>query len=70
MFIPTTSLATLAVIAVGTGSATALAADTANVTPQTTLKAGQISPIRIPGRVGRAHPGRLVSDQPGSGAAP
>lgn len=49
MFIPRTSLATVAVLAVGAGSATAVAAGTASVTPQPTLKAGQISPIRIPG---------------------
>jgi hypothetical protein len=49
MFIPRMSLATLAVLAVGAGSATAVAADPANVVPQPTLKAGQISPIRIPG---------------------
>jgi hypothetical protein len=44
-----TSLATIAVLAVGAGSATAVAADNTNVSPQPTLKAGQISPIRIPG---------------------
>jgi hypothetical protein len=49
MFSLKTSLATIAVVAVGAGSATAVAAETANLTPQPTLKAGQISPIRIPG---------------------
>jgi len=49
MFNTVKSLATIAVLAVAAGSATASAADTANVSPQPTLKSGQISPVRIPG---------------------
>jgi len=49
MFSPAKSLAAVAVLAIGASSATAFAADSANVTPQKTIKAGQISPVRIPG---------------------
>lgn len=49
MFHATKTLATISILAVGAGGATAVAADSPNVAPQPALTAGHASPIRIPG---------------------